>query len=98
MIFIKKNPSSLQGTFYKSILFLNGRFFRPSVRNIFKKKKKKNLQPSGEITIKGAKGGKVKVLFQGLHMTCVILTLVYKLKIMYFRYFIQHYILNINTF
>jgi hypothetical protein len=26
----------------------------------------------GEITVKGAKGAKVKVLFQRLHMTCVI--------------------------
>jgi hypothetical protein len=34
----------------------------------------------GEITIKGAKGAKVKVLFQGLHMTCVIPKLVYNLK------------------
>jgi hypothetical protein len=34
----------------------------------------------GEITIKGTKGTKVKVLFQKLHMTCVILALVYNLK------------------
>jgi hypothetical protein len=34
----------------------------------------------GEIRIKGIKGTKVKVLFQGLHMTCVILVLVYNLK------------------
>ncbi len=34
----------------------------------------------GEITAKGAKGAKVKVLFQGLHMTNVIFVLVYKLK------------------
>jgi hypothetical protein len=32
----------------------------------------------GEVTIKGARGTKVKVLSQGLHMTCVIFTLVYK--------------------
>jgi hypothetical protein len=30
----------------------------------------------GEIMVKGAKGAKVKVLFQGLHMTHVILALV----------------------
>jgi hypothetical protein len=30
--------------------------------------------------IKVAKGVKVKVLFQGLHMTCVISVLVYNLK------------------
>jgi hypothetical protein len=36
--------------------------------------------PLDEITIKGAKGAKVKVLFQGLHMTCVIFTLVHNLK------------------
>jgi len=34
----------------------------------------------GEIIVKGAKGTKVKVLFQGLHMTCVIPVLVYNLK------------------
>jgi hypothetical protein len=34
----------------------------------------------GEITVKGAKGAKVKVLFQGLHMTHVIIVLVYNLK------------------
>jgi hypothetical protein len=45
-----------------------------------------------EITIKGAKGAKVKAFFQGLHMTCVILTLVYDLKLcishlaLHFRY------------
>jgi hypothetical protein len=30
--------------------------------------------------VKGAKGAKVKILFQGLHMTCVISMLVYNLK------------------
>jgi len=35
----------------------------------------------GEIMIKGAKGTKVKVLFQGLHMTCVIFVLVYNFKL-----------------
>jgi hypothetical protein len=34
----------------------------------------------GEIMVKGAKGAKLKVLFQGLHMTRVILALVYNLK------------------
>jgi len=34
----------------------------------------------GENIIKGAKGAKVKVLFQGLHMTHVIPVLVYNLK------------------
>jgi hypothetical protein len=34
----------------------------------------------GEIMIKGAKGTKVKVVFQGLHMTRVIFGLVYNLK------------------
>jgi hypothetical protein len=33
----------------------------------------------GENTIKGARGTKVKVLFQGLHMTHVIYVLVYNL-------------------
>jgi phosphatidylglycerophosphate synthase len=35
----------------------------------------------GEITIKGARGAKVKVFFQGLHITCVIFVLVYNLRI-----------------
>jgi hypothetical protein len=34
----------------------------------------------GENTIKGAKGTKVKVLFQGLYMTCGIYVLVYILN------------------
>jgi hypothetical protein len=34
----------------------------------------------GENIIKGAKGGKVKILFQGLHMTFVIPMLVYNFK------------------
>jgi hypothetical protein len=34
----------------------------------------------GEIMVKGAKGTKVKVLFQGAHMTFVIPRLVYNLK------------------
>jgi hypothetical protein len=39
-----------------------------------------HLYSMGEIMIKGAKGAKVKVLFQGLHMTRVIFMLVYNLK------------------
>jgi len=35
----------------------------------------------GEIMVKGTKGAKVKVLFQGLHMTCVNFALVYNLKL-----------------
>jgi len=34
----------------------------------------------GEITIKGARGAKVKIFFQGLHMICVIFALVYNLQ------------------
>jgi hypothetical protein len=34
----------------------------------------------GENMVKGAKGAKVKVLFQRLHMTRVIFVLVYNLK------------------
>jgi hypothetical protein len=41
----------------------------------------KQCQAMGEITIKRARGAKVKVLFQGLHMTCVIFMLVYNLKL-----------------
>jgi hypothetical protein len=33
-----------------------------------------------ENMVKGAKGAKLKVLFQGLHMICVIFMLVYNLK------------------
>jgi hypothetical protein len=36
-----------------------------------------------EITIKGTKGTKVKVFFQGLHMACVIFVLVYNLKFVF---------------
>jgi hypothetical protein len=35
----------------------------------------------GENAIKGIKGTKIKVLFQGLHMKCVNFVLVYNLKI-----------------
>jgi hypothetical protein len=38
----------------------------------------------GENTVKKARGAKVKVLFQGLHMTCVVFVLVYNLKICIF--------------
>jgi hypothetical protein len=31
----------------------------------------------GENTVKGAKGAEVKMIFQGLDMTCVIFVLVY---------------------
>jgi len=34
----------------------------------------------GEITVKRARGAKVKIFFQGLHMTCVIFALVYNLQ------------------
>jgi hypothetical protein len=35
---------------------------------------------SGENMVKGAKGAKVKILFQGLHITCVNFVLVYNFK------------------
>jgi hypothetical protein len=34
----------------------------------------------GENMVKGTRGAKVKVFFQGLHMTCVILLLVYNFR------------------
>jgi hypothetical protein len=34
----------------------------------------------GENMVKGAKDAKVKVLFEGLHMTCVIFVLVYNFE------------------
>jgi hypothetical protein len=34
----------------------------------------------GENTVKGAKGNKIKILFQGPHMTCVIFVLIYNFK------------------
>jgi len=43
----------------------------------------------GEKTIKGAKGNKVKVLFQGLHVTCVIFVLVYNFKIYILSIFVD---------
>jgi len=56
------------------------KFFKPREKKPSLKKKKKNIQPLSEITIKGARGAKIKVFFQGLHMTRAILTLVYNLK------------------
>jgi hypothetical protein len=38
------------------------------------------LGRGGEIMVKGARGAKVKVLFQKLHMSCVISALVHNLK------------------
>jgi len=37
----------------------------------------------GESMVKGAKGVKVKILFQGLHITCVIFVLVITLKFVF---------------
>jgi len=37
----------------------------------------------GENIVKGAKGAKVKVFFQGLHMTHVIFVLVYNFKFVF---------------
>jgi len=34
----------------------------------------------GENMVKGVKGTKVKVIFQGLHVTCLIYMLAYNLK------------------
>jgi len=34
----------------------------------------------GETTVKGAKDAQIKVLFQGLHMTCLIFVLIYNFK------------------
>jgi hypothetical protein len=39
-----------------------------------------NCNHCGEVIVKGAGVTKVKVFFQGLHMTCVIFALVYNLK------------------
>jgi hypothetical protein len=39
-----------------------------------------NKMVEGEITVKGARGAEVKVLFQGLHMTRVIHALIYNFK------------------
>jgi hypothetical protein len=55
----------------------------------------------GENMIKGTKGDKVKVLFQGLHMTCVIFVLVYNLnlefRILHLTFHFKYkYILIIN--
>jgi hypothetical protein len=35
----------------------------------------------GEITVKGAMGAEVKIIFEGMHMTLVIFALVYNLKL-----------------
>ncbi len=39
------------------------------------------LPQNGENMVKGTKGAKVEVIFQGLHITCVIFVLVYNLKL-----------------
>jgi hypothetical protein len=58
----------------------------------------------GENTIKGARGAKVEVLFQGLHMTHVILVLVHNFIIFIsntpfnITFFIYKYILTTNWF
>jgi len=41
---------------------------------------KNNRNHWGEITVKGIRGAKVKIFFQGLRMTCVIFALVYNLQ------------------
>jgi hypothetical protein len=46
--------------------------------------KSNSKETMSENTIIGANGTKVKVLFQALHMTCVIFALVYNLKVFYF--------------
>jgi hypothetical protein len=38
------------------------------------------LPQNGENMVKGTKGAKVEVIFQGLHITCVIFVLVYNFK------------------
>jgi hypothetical protein len=52
----------------------------------------------GANTIKGTKGVKVKVLFQGLHVTCGIHVLVYYLKVFSFHTQLPLHVININTF
>jgi hypothetical protein len=39
-----------------------------------------DFELKGEITVKGTKDAKVKVIFQGLHMICVMPALVYNLN------------------
>jgi hypothetical protein len=39
-----------------------------------------NCNHWGEVMVKGARGARVKIIFQGLHMTHVIFALVYNLK------------------
>jgi len=51
----------------------------------------------GENKDNGSKCAKVKVLFQGLHMTHVISMLVYNLKL-YFGYLLYHNVLDLNMF
>jgi hypothetical protein len=42
--------------------------------------KKEKIAKVGENVVKGARSAKVKVLFQGLHITHIIFMLVYNLK------------------
>jgi hypothetical protein len=55
-----------------------------------------NCNQWGEVMVKGARGAKVKIFFQGLHMTHVIFALVYNLKFCILD--ASFNILNISTF
>ncbi len=48
-----------------------------------------------EYMVKKARGNKIKVIFQRLHMTSVIFVLIYNL---YFGYIVEHCMLDINIF
>jgi len=52
-------------------------FHQPILKEFFINFILNKVDQLGENTIKRAKGAKVKVLFQGLHMTCVIFVLIY---------------------
>jgi hypothetical protein len=69
-----ENKKELNGTSYMIVLFI--RLFLAKMWSLMK-----NPCSKCENTIKKTKGAKVKVLFQGLHMACVIFVLVYNLKV-----------------
>jgi hypothetical protein len=66
--------------------------------NVTQKKLWKEIVYLGEITVKGIRGTKVKVLFQGVHMTGVIFALVYNLKFCILNTPFNICILDINIF
>jgi hypothetical protein len=68
-----------EGNFNKKYNY-NPKQLKYCIKKNWKKTPTNPIGKRGEIMVKGAMGAKVKVLFQELHMPCVISVLVQKLK------------------